>query len=751
MPQPSAQVTAAEISRIAGVTRATVSNWRRRHVDFPEPSGGTESSPLYDLEAVRAWLASRGHASAASPSEELRTVLRLHAQKGGTSDGLLLLVLGVANRSSEELTAATQLPDAGLLAHAQRDAASVADAVPAGDPVRFEGVSAAVLRALYACVRDDGAQAALGVLAERELEDSAASGAYRTPAPLADLLARLIPGSPARVLDPACGSGTLLAAAARRGARELYGQDTLPVQARRSAVSLLLTAPEAAVTVRAADSLREDAFPGLLADAVLCNPPYGVRDWGHDELAYDPRWAYGVPPRAESELAWVQHALAHLAPGGYAALLLPPATAGRASGRRVRAELVRSGALRAVIALPVGASVPLHVGLQVWVLQRPEPGGPERRSVLFVDTAADAGTAAAAGRGGTAAAARTRGGSRSASLDWEGITTCALAAWRAFTESPDTFEGAPGVAHAVGVVDLLDDVVDLTPARLVRASRAGVDPAELSAEVDATRRELVQAAKSLARMAAKERWSAAGSSSRERRTATASDLARGGALSLLRTLPESARTRAQAAGETGGGGKPETRAVLTSSDVATGSGPTGDSMALHDDTAPVIAVGDVLVRAVASEDGLMVRVADVEDAGALLGPQVHLFRPDPARLDAWFLAGFLGAEENIASASTGSTALSVSPGRLRVPLLPLEEQRRYGDAFRHVYELLVEARRATRLAEETARLLAGGLTGGQLLPAGEASSGPPDDASFPQAAHRRHDHFRPHRADRSPS
>ncbi|WP_406724252.1 N-6 DNA methylase [Streptomyces sp. GD-15H] len=726
MPQSSAQVTAAEISRIAGVTRATVSNWRRRHEDFPAPSGGTDSSPLYDLEAVRAWLASRGHASAATPSEELRTTLRLHAQSGGgTSEDLLLLVLATAGRSPEELTAATRLPDADLVARAQRDAADAADAVPAAGPVdavRFGTGDADVLRALYACVRDEGGQAALAVLAERELEDSAASGAYQTPVPLADLLAGLVPGSPARVLDPACGSGTLLAAAARRGARELYGQDMLPVQARRSAVSLMLTAPEAAVTVRVGDSLRADAFPGLVADAVLCTPPYGIRDWGHDELAYDPRWAYGVPARAESELAWVQHALAHLAPGGHAALLLPPAMAGRASGRRVRAELVRSGALRAVIALPVGAAVPLHVGLQIWVLQRPEPGGPERKSVLFVDTAAEASSSAAgaaAGRGGTASSGRTRGASRSASLDWPGVTARALGAWRAFAESPDAFEGEPGVAHAVGVVDLLDDVVDLTPARLVRASRSEVDPAELSAEVDATRQNLVKAAKSLARAAGHEDWSAAGAAAREWRTATASDLARGGALTLLRTLPEGARGRAE-----GGSGEPqEARAVLTGSDISRGSGPTGDPAELRSDTAPVIAVGDVLVRAVASVDGSMARVAGEEDAGALLGLHVHLFRPDPKRLDAWFLAGFLGAEENIAGASTGSTVLTVSPGRLRVPLLPLEEQRRYGEAFRHVHELRAEAQQATRLAEETARLLSGGLTGGQLLPSREAAKG----------------------------
>ncbi|MFH9550048.1 N-6 DNA methylase [Streptomyces sp. NPDC017435] len=723
MSQPSAQVTAAEISRIAGVTRATVSNWRRRHDDFPAPSGGTDSSPLYDLESVRSWLASRGQVSAASPSEELRTTLRLHAQSGGGTSDLLLLVLAAAGRPPEELTAAALLPDADLVSRAEREVATVADAVPAADAVRFKTVDAAVLRALYVCVRAEGGQAALGVLAERELEDSAASGAYRTPEPLADLLAGLIPGSPVRVLDPACGSGTLLAAAARRGARELYGQDTLPVQARRSAVSLMLTAPDATVTVRAADSLRADAFPGLVVDAVLCNPPFGVRDWGHDELAYDPRWAYGVPPRAESELAWVQHALAHLTPGGHAVLLLPPAMAGRASGRRVRAELARGGALRAVIALPVGASVPLHIGLQIWVLQRPEPGGPERKSVLFVD-AAETSSPAGTGGGGTAGATRARGGgSRSATPDWAELTARVLGVWRAFTENPDAFEGEPGVAHAAAVVDLLDDVVDLTPARLVRASRAEVDPAVLSAQVDATRGDLVKAAKSLARTAGHEVWGSAGAAAREWRTATASDLSRGGALTFLRTVPEGARGRAEEADRAAraevADGNPEApgaRAVLTGADIATGSAPTGDPSELRSAVAPLVAVGDVLVRAVASGDGPMTRVAGEEDAGALLGPHVHLFRPDPARLDAWFLAGFLGAEENIAGASTGSTVLTVSPGRLRVPLLPLEEQRRYGEAFRHVHELRTEAQRATRLAEDTARLLAGGLTGGQLLP-----------------------------------
>jgi restriction endonuclease S subunit len=131
---------------------------------------------------------------------------------------------------------------------------------------------------------------------------------------------------------------------------------------------------------------------------------------------------------------------------------------------------------------------------------------------------------------------------------------------------------------------------------------------------------------------------------------------------------------------------------------------------------PEIAEGDVLVRNLVGGSGPVARVAGEAETGALLGAGVHLFRPDPARLDPWFLLGFLSSEANLAGASTGSSTLHLSPGRLRVPLLPLAEQRRYGEAFRQVEALREQARRAQDLAEETARLVSGGLTGGQLVP-----------------------------------
>lgn len=53
-------VSLAEIARIAGVGRAAVSNWRRRHDSFPTRIGGTDVSPQFSLAEVELWLRDNG-------------------------------------------------------------------------------------------------------------------------------------------------------------------------------------------------------------------------------------------------------------------------------------------------------------------------------------------------------------------------------------------------------------------------------------------------------------------------------------------------------------------------------------------------------------------------------------------------------------------------------------------------------------------------------------------------------------------
>ncbi|WP_079155438.1 N-6 DNA methylase [Streptomyces ambofaciens] len=704
--QASAFVTAADISRLAGVTRATVSNWRRRHPDFPAPAGGTDTSPTYDLDAVRAWLSARGQLPEDTPADRLRTALRTHPGDAELALHLLPVVLAAARLDRGEREALPALRDDALLRWVRSTADDGAKGFPGTADAVYTPEAAGPLRAVLQCVVTDGAEAATDVLAERLLEDTGGTGTYLTPRPLADLMARLLTDStgafPVSVLDPACGTGSLLAAAASAGATELHGQDILAAQAAQAAVRLRLSAPETAITVRTGDSLRSDAFKGLTTDAVLCNPPYGVRDWGHDDLAYDQRWAYGVPPKGEPELAWVQHCLAHLAPGGRAVLLMPPAVAERTAGRRIRAQLVRDGALRAVVSLPQGAATPLHIGLHLWVLERPDSQAEAPGTILLVDAAP----------------------SENRDLDWATIDNTVLSVWRPYLADQDGYTGAPGIAAAMPVTDLLDEAVDLTPARRIRtASQQALRPALLARQASELYDQLHRTATDLVGLSADGDWPPADDRPRDWRTATVSDLLRGGALSLLHTAPPGRRTRSgppQPRPEARSG----TRPALTAADVFENRPASGTEADLPAGIAlPLVQASDVLLTELLGVGRTAVaRVAEPGETGCFLGPHLLLFRPDQRRLDPWFLAGFLAAEQNVNAAATGTSIIRVDPRRLRVPLLPLAEQQRYGAAFRSLHELRAAARRADRAAEDVTRLLSTGLTGGALLPRGHGSA-----------------------------
>ncbi|WP_433320137.1 helix-turn-helix transcriptional regulator [Micromonospora chersina] len=69
--QETPTITPAEIARLAGVGRAAVSNWRKRHADFPAPVGGTAASPEFDLGQVEQWLHAQGKLPELSSADRL--------------------------------------------------------------------------------------------------------------------------------------------------------------------------------------------------------------------------------------------------------------------------------------------------------------------------------------------------------------------------------------------------------------------------------------------------------------------------------------------------------------------------------------------------------------------------------------------------------------------------------------------------------------------------------------------------------
>ncbi|MFD7289517.1 class I SAM-dependent DNA methyltransferase [Streptomyces sp. NPDC059863] len=340
-------VTAAQLARLAGVTRAAVANWRRRHEDFPAPVGGTAAGPLFSLAETEAWLA--GQRKGRGVSKEVALWQALRAAYG---DDMTTALVDVGSHLTHE--AADALRD-GL-----RDTVDQLAAERTA-PQLFED------------------------LVNRFIASAGRSGAQAVSSPrLVRAFTHFAGTVKGLVYDPACGAGSLLLAVVGADAASRAGQEinTGLVRLARLRAGLAGGAP---ARLEAGDSLRDDRHPGLRAQLVVCEPPVGQSDWGREDLLLDSRWELGAPPRAESDLAWLQHCYFHTAPGGRTLIALAPSAAYRKSGRRIRTELVRRGALVSVVALPPGLATSHNLPLLLWELRRPAAAGEEVRSVRMAD------------------------------------------------------------------------------------------------------------------------------------------------------------------------------------------------------------------------------------------------------------------------------------------------------------------------------------------------------------------------------
>ncbi|MDP9862531.1 MULTISPECIES: N-6 DNA methylase [Streptosporangium] len=619
-------VNAGDIARLASVGRAAVSNWRRRHDDFPQPVGGTASSPLFSLPEIAAWLRRNGKSFEVSLGDLVWQRLRTSADDLRLGDlvgrvGAFLLFL--------------QREPAAWREHGTQSLTGLAAAttdLPGHPDLRLDDL--ALVRLVAELAAERGPLETFEFLCERYVEAHSRQLSV-TRDDVAALMSRLADPDGGTVLDPACGVGTLLL---HTGSP--LGQEINETNALLAAVRLLLRGAGARIV--AGDSLREDGLAGELADAVVCDPPFNERAWGYEELTGDPRWEYGLPPRGESELAWVQHCLAHVRPGGLVAILMPAAAAGRRPGKRIRGNLLRTGALRAVVTLGPG-------GPDLWMLRRPDGGRPPSQ-LLMMDAGED--------------------------------LSAVEAAWRAYTRDPEA--ELSGDCRTVRIIDLLDDEVDLSPARH-RPQQGGPDflrdftgTLDRFRDITATLPEGPPALELLAER-------------QDLPTTTVGELAKAGLISIL-------QAPAKMSAEEG------PLPVLTADDTALGASPSG--WTTLDPALVMVRPGDVVTTALGA-----VRV--ITRSGAALGPQLTLYRVDPQRLDPDFLAGFLRSAD---ATRVHSSSSRLDVRRARVPMLPLADQRKYGTAFRELFALEDRVRETTALGETLIRLGFDGLVDGHLRP-----------------------------------
>jgi len=375
-----------DIARLAGVSRVVVSNWRKRHSDFPAPAAEPASGPVFRREEVAAWLERHRPRSAKAvqplgfeaklwqAADALRNSMDPAEYKHVVLGLIFLKYISDAfeDRRSQIEPGSTEdrdyyaaynvfwVPEIARWPWLQQNAKQpnvgklIDDAMESieQDNPRLKGVlprdyarptldwhSLGQLIDLIGSIGLGGAEAqskdVLGRVYEYFLgrfasAEGKAGGEFYTPQHVVRLLVEMIEPFDGRVYDPCCGSGGMFvqsvrfleAHGGRRDRLSIYGQESNPTTWKLAQMNLAIRGIDANLGRENADSFRRDLHPDLRADFILANPPFNVSDWKGDLLRDDVRWKYGMPPAGNANFAWIQHFIHHLAPHGVASFVM---------------------------------------------------------------------------------------------------------------------------------------------------------------------------------------------------------------------------------------------------------------------------------------------------------------------------------------------------------------------------------------------------------------------------------------------
>ena len=238
-------------------------------------------------------------------------------------------------------------------------------------PTNLKALTSSIDQLDWFSAREEG----LGNLYEGLLEKNASdkksgAGQYFTPRPLIDCIVRLVkPQAGEIVQDPAAGTAGFLVAADRDikdRTDDLYklaeqqaffqrhsafiGAELVPDTHRLCMMNLLLHGIEGGVEL--ADTLSPDGERLSKADVVLTNPPFGTKKGGGRPTRTD----FSITAdTSNKQLAFVEHVVRSLKPGGRAAVVVPDNVLFEDNtGHRLRTWLMELCSLHTILRLPTG-------------------------------------------------------------------------------------------------------------------------------------------------------------------------------------------------------------------------------------------------------------------------------------------------------------------------------------------------------------------------------------------------------------
>ncbi len=220
------------------------------------------------------------------------------------------------------------------------------------------------------------------------------AGEFYTPQRISDILSAIVTldsQDPSkgekkkieRVLDFACGSGSLLLNVRKRmiGAGgtigKIYGQEKNITTYNLARMNMLLHGvKDTEFEIHHGDTLLNDweilnemnPAKKLEFDAVVANPPFGYRWDPSEAMGEDFRFkSYGLAPKSAADFAFLLHGFHFLSKEGTMAIILPHGVLFRGgSEERIRTKLLKDGNIDTVIGLP--ANLFFSTGIPVCIL-----------------------------------------------------------------------------------------------------------------------------------------------------------------------------------------------------------------------------------------------------------------------------------------------------------------------------------------------------------------------------------------------
>jgi type I restriction enzyme M protein len=238
-------------------------------------------------------------------------------------------------------------------------------------PTNLKALTDAIDKLDWFSAREEG----LGNLYEGLLEKNAAekksgAGQYFTPRPLIDCIVRLVKPQPGEVVqDPAAGTGGFLVAAdhfIKDKTDDLYklkesaaffqrnnafvGIELVPDTHRLCLMNLMLHGIEGMID--SGDTLAPDGERIGRADVIMTNPPFGTKKGGGRPTRSD----FSITAdTSNKQLAFVEHIVRALKPGGRAAVVIPDNVLFEDNtGRRLRTWMMELCDVHTLLRLPTG-------------------------------------------------------------------------------------------------------------------------------------------------------------------------------------------------------------------------------------------------------------------------------------------------------------------------------------------------------------------------------------------------------------